>query len=175
MQNLERMAEEQHLASNMAAVDAMLGVTIGRKPVLQPACVKLASVLRPFPRVICNAQSVQIVRYQCSEVYDVEIMERKFRVFVNDGLQQPDLTYDELTNMNSVVDHGVDETPTGLCYTSQTPTHVASLTGCSCQFPKCWGLPCRHMFRVMFHLGCTSWEQASIVSCIFCIISFTLL
>lgn len=170
VRNLERMAEEHNIASNMAAVDAMLGQTIGMKPVLQPACNNLASVLHPFPRLICNAQSVQIVRYQCSEIANEANLEQKFRIFVNDVSQQSDVEYEVLTKMNCAVDHGIDQTATNLCYTSPSPSHVASLLGCTCQFPQCWGLPCRHMFRVMFHLGCTYWEQALIVSYISCII-----
>jgi hypothetical protein len=45
VKDLERMAEEHHSASAMSALDAMLGVTIGRKPVLLPP--ELQYVLRP--------------------------------------------------------------------------------------------------------------------------------
>ena len=42
------------------------------------------------------------------------------------------------------------------------PTHGAtnrvrhaSIAACTCQFPTCWGLPCRHMLRLYLHLQVT--------------------
>ena len=31
------------------------------------------------------------------------------------------------------------------------PTRKVTLTSCSCLFPSCWGLPCRHMLLVYHH------------------------
>jgi len=31
--------------------------------------------------------------------------------------------------------------------------HVVTTSSCSCQFHENWGLPCRHMLRVHFHLN----------------------
>ena len=31
------------------------------------------------------------------------------------------------------------------------PIQKTTLTLCSCLFPSCWGLPCRHMFSVYHH------------------------
>lgn len=34
-----------------------------------------------------------------------------------------------------------------------------TLYGCTCQFPSCWGLPCRHMLRLYLHLQHTEVPQ----------------
>lgn len=36
--------------------------------------------------------------------------------------------------------------------TSVVRLRHTTLGGCSCQFPTCWGLPCRHMLRLCLHL-----------------------
>ena len=195
VKDLERMSEEHHTASAMTTIDAMLGVTIGRKPILLPVCEVLQGMLRSFPRMLVNAQAAQIVRYNCcalnddiSQVNDlmsllVSPALRQFRVFVHrasvdnntvtvnvdhevlHGNYVPESMAD--VSKSSPCDHGIDEivdingTPRSSLMSN---SHVASLLGCTCQFPKCWGLPCRHMLRVMFHLGIDLWEQANMVS-----------
>jgi len=37
--------------------------------------------------------------------------------------------------------------------------HVVTTSSCSCQFHKNWGLPCRHMLRVHFHLNWQSFDD----------------
>jgi len=177
VRNLERMAEEQNLSSRMAAVDRMLGLTIGRNPVLLPVCERLQSFVCPFARIMMNAQAVQLVRYQCSELTvgsnvdeeECQVIERQSKVFVVDNhvdTQSADLQeVGEDTTIMMAPDHGIDDLSSG----SRNLSHVSSLTGCTCQCPKCWGLPCRHMFRVMMHLGCNTYEHATIVSSTLCI------
>ena len=36
--------------------------------------------------------------------------------------------------------------------TSASRVRHTTLHGCTCQFPTCWGLPCRHMLRLLLHL-----------------------
>jgi hypothetical protein len=44
----------------------------------------------------------------------------------------------------------------GLPRTTETATHhLVTPKTCSCQFPSCWGLPCRHMLALYFN---QSWD-----------------
>mmetsp|Transcript_7114 Transcript_7114/g.18111 ORF Transcript_7114/g.18111 Transcript_7114/m.18111 type:complete len:274 (-) Transcript_7114:151-972(-) len=66
-----------------------------------------------------------------------------------DAANAPDITTAEMgeTPDTYEADHGLDDL---------YMTHVVSLFSCTCQFPECWHLPCRHMFRLYTQLNIVS-------------------
>ncbi|KAL3765872.1 hypothetical protein ACHAWU_005405 [Discostella pseudostelligera] len=74
---------------------------------------------------------------------------------VNDGVNDGYITSTALSDALTALDHGISANDTG------RQGHVTSLTRCSCQYPKCWGLPCRHIFRVMMELGADCWTTCN--------------
>ena len=137
-----------------------------------PMAAQISKQLTPFGRKITNARAAQVARYKCS-VMDSSIPEheRQYHVApfetiddgldrdgdngVNDGVNNGNITSTALSDALTALDHGISANDTG------RQGHVTSLTRCSCQYPKCWGLPCRHIFRVMMELGADCWTTCN--------------
>jgi hypothetical protein len=105
-----------------------------------------------FPRNIVCAQADKFANYTQQELTQpiTPLADRLFRVT---RFRKEDFCCSEEKDQKAMerkVDHGIS--PTSLT------SHVASLRHCTCQFVKCWGLPCRHILVVLFRIGNGHWE-----------------
>jgi hypothetical protein len=167
---LEQLAAEHTLRDKMEHVNAMLRGAIGAKPMVLPALEKTASMLATFPRIMLNAQSALLLQYECIAALnknnvDVSADEKYYLVTHSNArgkFTSPDVeictknekrcTQLDYDLFNTEVDHGMQPQANII----KSEGHKTSLKQCSCQYPRLWGLPCRHMLRVMFHLQGTS-------------------
>jgi hypothetical protein len=160
--DLEQMADEHSLKNRMSTVMAMLRGTIGQKPMLLPGLEKTSNNMSPFPRIMMNAQAALVLQYNCVALDDnsnrnVAADEEYYQVTrttigrdemsPHDVMMHRECNLSDYDHLNSGIDHGI--MPIG----NVVQGHKTSLRSCSCQYPLLWGLPCRHMLRVMFHLG----------------------
>lgn len=65
-------------------------------------------------------------------------------------VNKKECTISDYDDLSSEIDHGIQPQ---LVDVITTVAHKTSLKQCSCQYQRLWGLPCRHMLRVMFHLS----------------------
>lgn len=141
---------------------AMLRGTIGQKPMLLPGLEKTSNNISPFPRIMMNAQAALVLQYNCVALDDnsnrnVAADEEYYQVTrttighddmsPHDVMMHRECNLSDYDHLHSGIDHGI--MPIG----NVVQGHKTSLRSCSCQYPLLWGLPCRHMLRVMFHLG----------------------
>lgn len=187
--DIEQMAEEHDFKSKMQTLDAMLRWQIGQCAVLLPACEELMLKLAPFPRMMMNAQSAQLVRYGCAPIensdnhlpdsenyYLVTLNMRKSGGITDatgqvqsQGANIQNCSMSDYDAFSRAVDHGITTVAEGVHGISTEDAklsgRITTLTHCSCQYPKCWGLPCRHIFQVMMHLNL--WESCSVCKFVF--------
>ena len=155
VQDLEQMAEEQSLKSVMDGLDMMVSTTIGNMHT-PPAFEEIQSLITPFARKILNAQIAQFVRYQCSVIEDDDsLLSGRFLVCVQcvstttmaAGISSDtEARISDYNELQDAADYGMDKNSVA------ASTHIATTRGCTCQFPLNWGIPCRHMLRVIFNL-----------------------
>ena len=132
----------------------------------------MQSLLYPFPRTLLNAQSAQFVRYDCKEIDsdacddDIPISERKFTVWMSTSNLTASSHYSDYSQLSRVGDAELtrrdtigDDLIVPLHGEQGRSVHVTTLRSCSCQYTKCWGLPCRHMFKVMSAIGWDCWKE----------------
>lgn len=169
--NLEQMAEQHNLKSEMNALNHLLESTI-KSTTLLPMATKISDKLTRFGWKMTNAQAAQIARYRC-ELIDSDTVpecERQYRVTLivmddnenrnsyplptSSVLNTSDQTPPEFVKAFNEVDHGVISSLTS----RNVKGHVASVSRCSCQYAQCWGLPCRHIFRVLMELNTDCWK-----------------
>lgn len=174
---LEQLAAEHTLRNKMENVNVMLRGAIGAKPMVLPALEQTASMLHAFPRIMLNAQASLLIQYECVPALynnDVDVPEdEKYYLVVHSNASgnftSPDgeictenkkkSTLSDYDDFSTEVDHGMQPQANVI----KSEGHKTSLKRCSCQYPRLWGLPCRHMLRVMFHLqgtvliGADSW------------------
>lgn len=179
--DLEQMAEKHSLKSQMREMETMLERTIECTALFTlPMAKRIGAQLTPFARKLLNAQAAQITMYKCTKVHSGSATlpehEQQFKVtmFVpNDDKEELPSMYssDEFINPPTELsrapalrhalianDHGISTHDGG----KQPRVHVASLQGCSCQYHQCWGLPCRHIIRIMMDAGESSWKTVMV-------------
>ena len=137
------MADEQHLKSEADALDRMFGSTVGATPTLFPAVDNITKELTGFAGHLTNVQASQIVKYHCDPIDGDEVVEADRRHSVGLMEDSTAATFTGEEEFNRAADHGIST----LC---SPVKHVTTLTSCTCQFPLCWRLPCRHIFRRLF-------------------------
>ena len=142
-----------------------------------PALEQTASMLDTFPRIMLNAQASLLIQYECvPALYNNNVDmpdDEKYYLVVHSNASgnftSPDgeiytenkkkSTLSDYDHFSTEVDHGMQPQANVI----KSEGHKTSLKRCSCQYPRLWGLPCRHMLRVMFHLqgtvliGADSW------------------
>lgn len=145
VRDLEQMGSEQHNKSEMDALDRMFGRAVGVPASRSPLHQKVVSdKLVQFPRQLMNVQVSQILCYSCEAIDgpDVPETERQYRI-CHMGTDEPEQIDD--AEFSRASDYGI------LSAANDGPTsHVTTLFSCSCQYPECWGLPCRHMLCLLF-------------------------
>jgi hypothetical protein len=120
-----------------------INTVIGAQPV-SATTEKIVTKLTSFARRMCCAQSGQVVHYCCDRLSmaDVPMEDVKFKVA---RLVSANVDFGKDTrDTERLVDHGISST--------SLSSHETSLKGCSCQFVKCWELPCRHIFAILLAL-----------------------
>lgn len=153
------MADEHILKNRMARVSKMLRGTIGQKPIMLPGLERTSYTLGSFSRILLNAQVAQVICYDGASLDDDLHLPNNEKSFWVSRTNLGEMTVPKIKTMecnikdydvfNSGVDHGL----TSVNHFLQSNRHEASLRTCSCQYPLLWGLTCRHMLRVMFHLS----------------------
>jgi hypothetical protein len=157
VQDLEQMADEQSLKSAMEVLDTMVATAIGSLQI-PPAFEEIQHLITPFARKILNAQIAQLIRYQCTVVEDDDsLISGRFRVCVQCNTtttaavaagnhSDAEARISDYNELQDAADYGVDRNSVS------ASTHIATTRGCTCQFSANWGIPCRHMLRVIFNL-----------------------
>ncbi len=171
--DLEQMADEHTLKNKMQRVTVMLRGTISNNLALLPGLERTAAQMEPFPRIMMNAQAALLTKYDCSVLEDnATTSSNYFSVVptnVGDsvashpiGQTEKDCSISDYDGFNREADHGTLSMEVRM----QIKGHKTTLKQCSCQYPKVWGIPCRHILRVMFHLSgspvlldADSWER----------------
>ena len=144
---------------------ANLGVT-------PPMVAAVQANITPYAYALLCAQGVQAVYYNAQKVQDASAgsstdgaaaacedcdaqwLVRRVRAEANDS---PELRIDNDGNAHFSYedDHGL---------TDSMPERTTTTRTCSCQFPSCFGLPCRHMLRVYFQLNMNAVDMNTISS-----------
>ena len=130
---------------------ASLGVT-------PPMVAAVQNKVTPYAYALLRAQATQAVFYNAQKVQessagsatdgaaaacedcDAQWLVRRVRP---DAKESPELRFDADGNAHFSYedDHGLTDT---------MPERTTTIRTCSCQFPSCFGLPCRHMLRLYF-------------------------
>ena len=160
--DLEQMADEHTLKNKMQKVTAMLRGTISNNLALLPGLERTASQMEPFPRIMMNAQAALLVKYDCFALEDNEHVpadEKCFTVVLTNAgdtvtshpisQTEKDSSFSDYDGFNREADHGILSMEDRM----QSKGHKTTLKQCSCQYPKAWGIPCRHILRVMLNLS----------------------
>ena len=171
--DLEQMADEHTLKNKMQRVAVMLRGTISNTNALLPGLERTAARMEPFPRIMMNAQAALLTKYDCS-VLDGNTPTTTKNCFLvvptNAGEIVVSRPVSQTTKGSSISDYDgfnreADHGTSSMEVRMQIKGHKTTLTQCSCQYPKVWGIPCRHILRVMFHLSgsvlrdADSWER----------------
>ena len=147
------MSEQQHLKSDMETLRqrfaAFIGPSVGDGcGARHPMAEKLARKLTPYAAHIVRAQAAQSMLYKRMNGQDLPIVEDGY-VYIGINAMMTTTFDDDNSSPNGVtpqwyqgMDHGLNDG--GVAF------HVSSWKSCSCQFPSCYQLPCRHMFHAMF-------------------------
>jgi hypothetical protein len=139
--DLEQMADEQCMKSEMDSLDHMFGAVTGATPVLPAFAEKVSKRLVGFAGHLTNVQATQLVKYSCDFIDGPDVPAADRRALVRHFSDSTGRILDD-NEFSRAMDHGIS--------TADGPTtHVTTLTSCSCQYPKCWGLICRHIFRLI--------------------------
>jgi hypothetical protein len=151
----------------------MLRGTISNTNALLPGLERTAARMEPFPRIMMNAQAALLTKYDCS-VLDGNTPTTSENCFLvvptNAGEIVVSRPVSQTTKGSSISDYDgfnreADHGTSSMEVRMQIKGHKTTLTQCSCQYPKVWGIPCRHILRVMFHLSgsvlrdADSWER----------------
>lgn len=166
---LEKMSEEQQLKSEIDACKLVLQQQQhGGNAALMPAAMEIMEKVSPFAGEIVKGQALQAVAYSLADG-------------VTQSADDADDKRYKVTRRQPNVVHPVSEDSTGNTVESDNDRRVdfgassfssrqreASLSSCSCQFHKVWGLPCRHMFLIhllkqrrgsVMHLVVSFWQR----------------
>jgi hypothetical protein len=144
------MAKVQQFESELLCIHTEMN--FNQRAVVSPAAALVGKKQLYFPRNIVYAQSEHVAHYNHEELTPPNTSPAD-RQFLVTRFRKEDFCCIEEKDQKALerkVDHG--RSPTSLT------SHVASLRGCTCQFVKCWGLPCRHILVVLFHVGNKYWE-----------------
>ena len=140
IKDLDTMSDNQHLVSYIAKVHSKLGNAIlGAQ--YRTSVSNWVSSFSNFARKIMLSQFSLYGLYNCTKVSTEEDM-YEITFSHNDSITM-DYTKEEFKDKLELEDFGVIETK---------QKRMTSLKWCSCQFPTNYGLPCRHMCRVLFSL-----------------------
>ena len=168
--DLEQMAEGQQFKSKMATVDVMLRSAIHQLN-LPPGFESIQLKIGSYARMIMNAQIGQILQYHCardngggsgSPTTDTQFVVTRSGILpASVDLSKPnEIQRSDYDQLELATDHGVDK------YSIQGGSqHITSVSDCTCQFHKKFGIPCRHQLSVMFNIGGTVLMEESVVSC----------
>ncbi len=111
----------------------------------------IAADLVQFAAHLLNAQAAQIAHYDCSNNGVDQDGNDQYCVTRQLFGERPAGEFNKVQTSNSL-DYGVNTVST-------YRTHLTTFKNCSCQFPSCWRLPCRHMLRLLLHVGSTNVTQ----------------
>lgn len=147
---LENMAANQEMKSEMQMLKQEMTAQIhGRED--EPFLEYIVEKLTKFAQGIVRSQSVQMTQYSCQ----MSSMSTQTQWIVS-RMGKPSATSDTNIIEQSVrerlvrlADHGLG----GNIGINDYIPHCTTLTSCSCQFPQCYGLPCRHIIRVLFDIA----------------------
>ena len=160
--NLEQMANTQAMNSEHGALRVLLNTKISAaSSLLPPAVETVCSNITEFARNIVTAQASQVPLFhvkRCDDDVDAnatnenDVFGQVFLVwFANSGLSEK-----QNDSVLSVAGSDIPALIRNIDFGDSQPSfqnsHKTTLQSCSCQFPNCWGLPCRHMFSVAHHL-----------------------
>jgi hypothetical protein len=142
--DIERMAEIQQNRAETDALRLQFNHTIGPGAKIMPVANALADLLEEYPAHILRCQASQISLYTHEETTDIDSQGNKiYIVSINSTL------YDDsdrtLATSQRAMDYGLLE--------PGAPKYRTSINECSCQFEKCFGIPCRHRFYIMLVTG----------------------
>jgi hypothetical protein len=107
---------------------------------MHPILAPLATILTGWALDVLRAQAAQAQHYLVIPIQ----RSASFKVQRIAPAAQQKLIFDNVGNISSFVnddDFGVNA--------DESSSRITTATKCSCQFPICWGLPCRHIFAVM--------------------------
>ena len=170
VRDLEQMASTQAIGSEQKTIRVMLNTRISASNgFVCPLANSVCTIVTDFARSLVIAQASQLVRYyvrrvggteECPQAEPQEEADVIFLVSfakVNSSATGSSLDDPLVKETASSIPESVREADYG-CSDASTELrqHRTTMRECSCQFPKCWGIPCRHMFSVAQHL---SWAK----------------
>jgi MULE transposase domain len=144
--HLETMAEKQAMRQEMTFLRLMFTQLLGTGYCDPPFIENLVAKLTPFAQNLVRAQAAQMNQYKCEADDDQPLTTLGTTVYIVTRMGTPSTNIDmterkdrELTLQS--VDNGLG----GFIGSTEYIPHCTTLTTCTCQFPNCFGLPCRHI------------------------------
>lgn len=137
---LEQMADENKLSSQLLTLDSCWELLL--------ESMEMCSLLLCWFQT--NWVDSQLHNLLCTTVPTSKVMEQS-TILNMVNIAGPGST----NEFSQCVDHSISYDHGDQCIDG----HISSLTMCLCQFSKCWGILCHHMFQMMIQLGYNSKEE----------------
>jgi hypothetical protein len=162
--HLETMSEKQAMKQEMMCLRDTFTQVIGTGFTDPYFIENLLAKLTPFAQNLVRAQAAQMSHYMCEADDQQTLASLASTVYIVTRMGSPktDLNMTECNDREQTL-RSVDNGLGGYIGSKEYLPHRTTLTTCSCQFPNCFGLPCRHIVRCAFEDISSANDQASIV------------
>lgn len=113
-----------------------------------PAVAAVSGAISTHAMEVLRAQQAQHIAYKLAGPFQAPGASTFWTVVLDDTARNKSV----VSLQNQIAeDYGLPVPGHG-----SATTHVVTWTSCSCQFPTCWGMPCRHMLRLYMQAGVTT-------------------
>jgi hypothetical protein len=162
--HLETMAEKQAMKQEMIGLRNTFTQLLGTGYTDPPFIENLVAKLTSFAQNLVRAQAAQMNQYKCEADDKQTLATLGTTVYIVKRMGTPNANLDmterkEREPTLRSVDNGLG----GYIGSTEYIPHRTTLITCTCQFPNCYGLPCRHIIRCVFEDLSSSSNEAAIV------------
>jgi MULE transposase domain len=149
--HLETMAEKQAMKQEMMCQRNMFTQLIGTGFTDPYFIEDLLATLTLYAQNLVQAQAAQMSQYMCEadDQQTLASLASTAYIVTRMGSPKTNLNMTERNEREQTL-RSVDNGLGGYVGSKEYLPHCTTLTTCSCQFPNCFGLPCRHIIRCAF-------------------------